>query len=226
MSSTPLEEQNKKIQKRMLNLTDVRIIPLPRDSKWLRPLQMIYVQDNMQKKWDLALSGDSVSIIIFNISRRKLIFVKQFRPAAFFACLPNREKTKEIDLAKYPPMLGLTIELCSGVVDKDKPLVNIAQDEVQEECGYQAPTSAFQKILTYRSIGCAVSKQTLFYVEVTDEMNIHPGGGLESEGELIEIIEMSVEEVRNYINSEEVQSPASFLNGVSWFLINKKDRYV
>jgi hypothetical protein len=52
------------------------------------------------------------------------------------------------------------------------------------------------------------------------------GGGLESEGELIEIIEMSIDEATNYINSEEVQSPASFLNGVSWFLMNKKNRFV
>lgn len=51
------------------------------------------------------------------------------------------------------------------------------------------------------------------------------GGGAESEGELIEIIEMSVDEVKNYVNSEEVQSPPCFLNGVSWFLANKKDRY-
>jgi UDP-sugar diphosphatase len=150
MALTLLEEQNKKIHERMLNLTEVRITALPNDSQWLKPLQMIYFQDNKIKNWDLALAGDSVSIVIFNITRKKLIFVKQFRPAAFFACLPNREEIKEVDLKKYPASLGLTIELCSGVVDKDKPLINIAQDEVEEECGYQAPTSAFQQIFTYR----------------------------------------------------------------------------
>lgn len=51
------------------------------------------------------------------------------------------------------------------------------------------------------------------------------GGGCEGEGELIEIVEMSIDEVKKYIASDEVQSPPCFLFGVSWFLENKKDSY-
>ncbi|OXU24552.1 hypothetical protein TSAR_008549 [Trichomalopsis sarcophagae] len=223
MSNAALEEKNKKIRERMLNLSEVVIGPFPLDSPWLRPVRMNFIQDGKPKAWDLMRAHESVSIIVFNISRKKLVFVRQFRPAAYFACLPEEQAV--IDLEKYPPTLGLTIELCAGIVDKDKPLVEIAQDELREECGYEAPVSAFQKIITYRFVSSSATKQTLFYVEVTDEMNIHPGGGAEHEGELIEIIEMSVDEVKNYSNSEEVSSPPCFLNGVAWFLNNKKDRY-
>jgi UDP-sugar diphosphatase len=51
------------------------------------------------------------------------------------------------------------------------------------------------------------------------------GEGAVLENELIEVIEMSIDEVNNYITSKEVESPASLLNAISWFLINKKHLY-
>ncbi|KAI4479475.1 hypothetical protein M0804_010872 [Polistes exclamans] len=57
-----------------------------------------------------------------------------------------------------------------------------------------------------RGVGSGATKQTLFYVEVTDDMHTHPGGGAECEGELIELVEMNIEEAENYITSGEVQS--------------------
>lgn len=192
-----LEERNSKIRERMLNLTEIKLCALPTDSFWLRPKRMKFLQDGKEKNWDLMRSHDSVSMVVFNITRKKLIFVRQFRPAAYYACLP--ENIDVIDLKKYPPTLGLTLELCAGIVDKNKSLAEIAQDELKEECGYEAPLSAFKKIITYRynlanilifsvdqnnehkfknfirSISFTTSKQTLFYVEVTDEMNTQPG---------------------------------------------------
>lgn len=145
-----LEERNKKIRERMLDLSEVRFVPFPRDSPWLRPVRMNFIQDGKSKSWDLMRAHDSVGIVVFNVTRKKMIFVRQFRPAAYYACLP--EKIDIVDFTKYPPTLGITIELCAGIVDKDKSLVEIAQDELREECGYEAPLSSFQKIITYRYI--------------------------------------------------------------------------
>lgn len=127
--------------------------------------------------------------------------------------------------------------------------------------------------VSFRSSASASAKQTLFYVEVTDDMLIHPGkfefkyyasnndllkytfkeqcfcniinklyfscvrarifqfvqfesvvilgGGSEAEGELIEVVEFSIPEMKDYINSQEVTSPSSFLFGITWFLLNK-----
>ncbi|KAK2576455.1 hypothetical protein KPH14_005786 [Odynerus spinipes] len=202
----------------MLDVEEIRVGEYPVDSPWVRPVRILYTQDGKEKVWDVVKSHDSVGIIVFNTTREKLILVRQFRPAAYYACLPD--KIEKIDLKLYPPTLGLTLELCAGIVDKDKPLVEIARDELKEECGYEAPASAFTKIVTYRGVGSGATKQTLFYVEVTDEMHIHPGGGAESEGELIELVEMSIQEAKEYIASGEVQSPSSFLFGISWFLCN------
>ncbi|XP_015589301.1 uridine diphosphate glucose pyrophosphatase-like [Cephus cinctus] len=218
-----IEERNQSMRRRMLDLQEICIGPMPTDSPWVRPVRMHYLQDGQSKVWDLMRAHDSVSIIVFNISRKKLVFVRQFRPATYYSCLPERKDV--VDLNQYPPSLGLSLELCDGIVDKDKPVVEIARDELREECGYEAPTSAFTKVLTYRSQGPTAAKQTVFYVEVTDDMHIHPGGGAEAEGELIEVVEMSIPEAKAYINSDEVQSPPDFLFGVSWFLAHKLDHY-
>lgn len=55
-----------------------------------------------------------------------------------------------IDTKKYPPSIGMTIELCAGIVDKYQSLVETARDEVVEECGYNVPLSSLQKVMTYR----------------------------------------------------------------------------
>ncbi|XP_047366017.1 uridine diphosphate glucose pyrophosphatase NUDT14-like [Vespa velutina] len=219
MDAIKQNTRNKIVREKILDIKRIQIGKYPIDSPWVKPVRICYMQDGHEKVWDVVKSHDSVGIVVFNTTRKKLILVRQFRPAAYYACLPDN--VKEINIKQYPPSLGLTLELCAGIVDKDKPLVEIARDELREECGYEVPASAFTKIVTYRGVGSGATKQTLFYVEVTDEMHIYPGGGAESEGELIELVEMNVEEAKEYINSGEVQSPSSFLFGISWFLSNK-----
>ena len=41
---------------------------------------------------------------------------------------------------------GITLELCAGIVDKDKDTAVTAKAEVHEETGYDAPLSAFEKV--------------------------------------------------------------------------------
>ncbi|XP_033217414.1 uridine diphosphate glucose pyrophosphatase NUDT14-like [Belonocnema kinseyi] len=221
------EERNTEIRKKMLDLEEVEIGPVPDDSPWIKTIRVSYLQDKTLKSWDMMMSHEGVAIIVFNTTRKKLIFVRQLRPAYYIAALPESDRnSSKVDVKKYPATLGLTLELCAGMVDKDKSTVEIAVDELREECGYEAPPSAFEKISTYRSsVVSSTSGQTLFYVEVTDEMQKHKGGGEDSEGELIEIVEMSVEEAKSYANSGEVQS-LTFLYGVTWFLLNKQNRYL
>ena len=50
-------------------------------------------QNGVKKLWDFGISRKSVCIIIFNVTRKKVIMVKQLRPAVLFAEL--REKYTE-----------------------------------------------------------------------------------------------------------------------------------
>lgn len=60
------------------------------------------------------------------------------------------DSVENIDLEKYPPKIGVTLELCAGIVDKDLSLVEIAREEVLEECGYDVPVERIEEIMTYR----------------------------------------------------------------------------
>lgn len=46
--------------------------------------------------------------------------------------------------------LAFTNELCAGIVDKSKPLIEIAREEILEECGYNVPIERIEHVLSYR----------------------------------------------------------------------------
>lgn len=150
MSAASRDSKGASVRERMLDLRDVRVKEVPRDSPWTRIARVSFSQNGRRKNWDVIKTHDSVSIVVFNTTRRKLVFVKQFRPAVYYWSLP--EERGEVDLERYPATLGLSLELCAGIVDKDKTLVEIAREELMEECGYEAPISAFTEVLTYRCV--------------------------------------------------------------------------
>lgn len=64
----------------MEDISSIWYGPLPADSPYVKPFRLYYVQSGQEKSWDLLKVHDSVSIIIYNKTRNKLVFVKQFRP--------------------------------------------------------------------------------------------------------------------------------------------------
>ncbi|GFR25397.1 uridine diphosphate glucose pyrophosphatase NUDT14 [Trichonephila clavata] len=205
----------------MDKITSVKIVDCD-ESFYVKPVRMLYEQDGKQKEWDLMRVHDSVAVIIFNITRQVLVFVKQFRPAVYYAEAKSEDNSNEIDVKKYPPSLGMTFELCAGIADKDQSLSEMVRDEVLEECGYSVPLSLFQKVTSYRSgVGVAASLQTLFYVEVTDSMKISDGGGNDHEGEYIEVIELDLHKANSLIYDETLPRPPSLLLALMWFFQNK-----
>lgn len=55
-----------------------------------------------------------------------------------------------IKSADNPAELGITYELCAGIVDKDTSLEQIAQAELLEECGYKVPLDKLERICSSR----------------------------------------------------------------------------
>ncbi|XP_013118477.1 uridine diphosphate glucose pyrophosphatase NUDT14 [Stomoxys calcitrans] len=206
----------------MEQISKVWLGPLPADSPYVKPFRLYYVQNGKEKNWDLLKVHDSVSIVLYNTSRQKLIFVKQFRPAVFHGIVTtDGGNVDNVDLKKYPPSLGVTLELCAGIVDKDKGWNEIAREEVLEECGYDVPVERVEEVMTYRSgVGSQGSKQKMYYCEVTDSDKSSSGGGVDDE--LIDVVELSLEEARQMVQQgSDNNSPPSCLLGVMWFLMNK-----
>ncbi|KAF9821306.1 hypothetical protein SFRURICE_005772 [Spodoptera frugiperda] len=154
-------------------ITDVFMTVLP-DNATVRPLRFFYSLDNKMMSRDMIEVTDSVFVIVFNVTRRMMVMAKHFRPAVYFNCIPPAEREAgEIDTNKYPASLGITLEMCAGIVDKNKSLQEIAKEEVLEECGYDVPLRELHQIASYRAgVGVQGSLQTLFYCEVTDDMKV------------------------------------------------------
>jgi len=206
----------------MENITNIWYGPLPADSPYVKPFRMFYVQNGV-KHWDLLKVHDSVSIIIYNKTTNKLIFVKQFRPAVYYGIITELgcKNDSEIDLVKFPPKLGITLELCAGIVDKDLPLKEIAREELLEECGFNVSSDRIEEVMTYKSgVGTSGASQTMFYCEVTSDDKVTVGGGVDDE--LIDVVELSIEDADKMVmKGANNASPASCLLGVLWFLCNK-----
>jgi UDP-sugar diphosphatase len=112
---------------------------------------------------------------------------------------------------------GMTVELCAGIVDKDMSLEKIAQEEIEEECGYSVAIDTIQKITSfYTSVGFAGSTQTLYYVEVDDSMKTSEGGGVE--GELIEVVEIPTQEAKSFVYDEKIAKTSGLMFAFLWWM--------
>uniref|UniRef100_A0A1B6KJQ1 Uridine diphosphate glucose pyrophosphatase NUDT14 n=1 Tax=Graphocephala atropunctata TaxID=36148 RepID=A0A1B6KJQ1_9HEMI len=200
----------------MFNLSNASISKTI-DSKYVKPFSINYTLNGFKKTWDLIETHNSVSIVIYNYTRNVLVFVKQFRPGVYINSIPEEDRVNPIDTNKYPSSLGVTIELCAGIIDKDKPLEQIAREEVLEECGYDVPLDKIKKVKSYRgAVGFAGEHQSLFYAEVTDDMKVSRGGGVTEEGEFVEVVEKTLPEAKQMLNEDTFNSPPEFLYALLW----------
>ncbi|HHB95078.1 MAG TPA: NUDIX hydrolase [Campylobacterales bacterium] len=168
--------------------------------KFIEAGLVTYKQNGIPKSWEVVQAHDSVAILIYHKEHNSFVLVKQFRPAVYMG---NGD--------------GLTVELCAGIVDKDLSLVEIASEEITEECGYLVPIEQIERITEVNSaVGFAGSKQTLFYTEIDESMRVSSGGGVDAE--LIEVIEIPTDKVREFIYDETIAKTTGLLFALMWWI--------
>lgn len=59
---------------------------------------------------------------------------------------------QKVDTDKHKGEEGMTLELCAGIMDKDKDVTEMAQAEVLEETGYKVPLENLKKITSFRYV--------------------------------------------------------------------------
>ena len=169
------------------------------DAKFIKTSFATYEQNGKAKSWEIVEAHDSVSILIYHKEKNAFILVKQFRPAVF---LNNQD--------------GMTIELCAGIVDKKLSLVEIAMEEIEEECGYRVPVDSIEKITSFHtSVGFAGSKQMLYYVEVDESMKVSEGGGVDDEQ--IEVIKLPLSNAKALIYDESIAKTPGLMFAFMWY---------
>ena len=163
------------------------------DSAYVKPKSMFYVQNGVEKRWDIVDSHDSVAILLYHRELDSFVFVKQFRPSIY---LKNQD--------------GYTYELCAGLVDKEKSLIEIAYEEILEETGYDVPLEKVEKITSfYTAVGFAGGRQTLYFATIDCGMKINEGGGIDNE--FIEVIYIKKSEVMNFMFDENVAKTSGLM---------------
>jgi UDP-sugar diphosphatase len=183
-------------------ITNFRLEPL-KEPRFIHTALAHYEQNGETKSWEIVEAHDSVAILLFHTTKKAFILVRQFRPAVY---LNNQE--------------GETVELCAGIVDKSLPLVQIAIEEIEEECGYQVPLEHMERITAFHtSVGFAGSRQTLYYAEVNENMIVSDGGGVD--GEMIEVVELPVAKMESFLYDESIAKTPGLMFAFLWW----KQRY-
>jgi len=116
---------------------------------------------------EVLLKKNAVAALVYNTDTGKYIFARQFRPG------PERD----------------ILEIPAGVLDKPgESHEHCLAREVEEEVGYRVDRLQF---ITegYVSPGGTTEMISIYFAEVSQK--ISKGGGLETEGEEIEIVELT-----------------------------------
>lgn len=131
--------------------------------------------------------GDGTSILLYNKDKGTVILTRQFR-------MPSYQNNKKE---------GMSIEVCAGALDKNEaPEVCIIR-EVEEEVGYKIAN--VKKVMeSYMSPGAVTEKMYLFVAAYNDSMKINNGGGLDSEDEDIDVLEIPFSEAIKMIDTLEI----------------------
>lgn len=115
--------------------------------------------------------GDGATILLFNRQRQKVVLTRQSR----FPVFVNGHD-------------GMLIEAAAGLLDNASPEERI-RAEAEEETGYIVQN--VQKVFeAYMSPGSVTEKLHFFIGEYQADERVSNGGGVEAEGEDLEVIEL------------------------------------
>ncbi|WP_029293538.1 GDP-mannose pyrophosphatase NudK [Chryseobacterium hispalense] len=137
--------------------------------------------------------GNGAAILLYDKSTGNVILTRQFRLPSFL----NGNET------------GMMIEVCAGLLDNDNP-EDCIKRETEEETGYKV--SHVEKIFeAYMSPGAVTEILHFFIGEYSKEMKINDGGGLDDEGEDIEVLELSFDEALKMIETGEIKDAKTIM---------------
>lgn len=130
--------------------------------------------------------GNGAVILLYNKVSNTVILTRQFRLPTYI----NGNST------------GMLIEACAGLLDNDNP-EDCIKRETEEETGYKI--SKVEKVFeAYMSPGSVTEILHFFIAEYSNEMKIADGGGLEEEGENIEVLELPFNQALSMIDNGEI----------------------
>lgn len=137
--------------------------------------------------------GNGAAILLYNKEKQTVILTRQFRLPTF---LNGNES-------------GMMIEVCAGMLD-EKNSEDCIKRETEEETGYRI--QEVKKIFeAYMSPGAVTEILHFFTAEYQPEMKVSEGGGLASEHEYIEVLEIDFYETLKMVYSGEIKDAKTIM---------------
>lgn len=137
--------------------------------------------------------GNGAVVLLYNTHSKNVILTKQFRLPTYINGNPT----------------GMLTEACAGLLDNDNP-EDCVKREAEEETGYKI--SKVEKIFeAYMSPGSVTEILHFFIAEYSDDMKINDGGGLEDEGENIEVLQLPFDETLSMIDNGEIKDAKTIM---------------
>ena len=131
--------------------------------------------------------GNGATLLLYNLEQQTVILTRQFRFPAYVNGLES----------------GLLIETAAGLLDKASPEERI-KAEAEEETGYDV--KQVEKVFeAYMSPGSVTEKLYFFVAAYEPDSQRGKGGGVEAEGEDIEVLELPFIQAMNMIDKGEIQ---------------------
>ena len=128
-----------------------------------------------QQEREVYAGGDGVTALLYNKQRRTVLMTRQFRVPAF--------------LNKHD---GFMLEAPAGMLDGETAEQR-ARQEIEEETGYRA--EHLEKVMTLFMSPASSTERVHFFVgEYDPDRRIGDGGGLDEEGEDIEVLELGLDD--------------------------------
>ena len=137
--------------------------------------------------------GNGAAIFLYDPERSMVILTRQFR-------LPTYMNGNES---------GELIEVCAGLLDGDDP-EDCIRKEAEEEVGYRVSDVA-KVFEAYMSPGAVTEIIHFFTGKYSPDMKISEGGGLDCEGENIEVLEMSFADAYAMIEAGEIKDAKTIM---------------
>ncbi|MBC7487062.1 MAG: NUDIX hydrolase [Cytophagaceae bacterium] len=166
-------------------------------------LEEAQIQDDQHKEYTRlrVKRQDASAVLLFNITTHKIILTKQFR-------YPVADQIKE-DL----------LEILAGKVDEGENPLDAAVREAEEETGYRIKKENIRFLLTcFASPGYSSERFHLYFADVTSTDQKSKGGGLATEHESIELVELELNEFKAMIRDGRIQDAKTILAGLYAFV--------
>ena len=153
------------------------------------------------KENEVYFRPDAVSVLLVDEKRKKFILTRQFRLPTFL----NGNDT------------GYMLETVAGLIDGDETPEQTVIREVEEEAGYHI--TEIDKVAGAYSSGGGITEFVHFFIaHYTPADKKGNGGGVETEGEDIEVIEMNISEARSKLKNAEFKDAKTIILLQHYFL--------